>query len=124
MAFQILNSILPFAVHRFVEILDNLRARRLRLLEMSIHIVDEYCERLRPNTGLRGALSTFSRQAKHNPSVSKMHLRALRWVAVAIVLGESKHAGQPRNRLGDVLINEVGKDDIGRYGTILHSVIL
>src|ERR1700722_7939372 len=112
MVLQIFNSILPFAVHRFVEILDNLRACRLRLFEMRIHIVDEHCERLRPHSSLRGALSTFSREAEHDPGVSKMHLRALNWIAITIVLSESEHAVQPRDRLGDVLINEVREDNI------------
>ena len=91
---------------------------------MSIHIVDEYCERLRPHSRMRRTLSTFSRQAEHDPRVAKMHLRALNRIAIAIVLDESEYAGQPFDGRCNILINEVREDNIGRYGAILHNVIL
>jgi hypothetical protein len=42
MAFQILDSVLPFAVHRDIQILDDLRARCLCLIEMGIDIFNEH----------------------------------------------------------------------------------
>ena len=44
---QILDSVLALAIHRHLEILNNLRARRFCSFKMSIHILDEHSQALR-----------------------------------------------------------------------------
>ena len=56
MAFQVFDSILPFAINGFVEILHNLGARRFRPVEVSINIVDEDGQALSSVAELRRAL--------------------------------------------------------------------
>jgi hypothetical protein len=123
-AVEILDSVLSFAIYSFVEILNDLHARRPRFFEVRIHIVYEHGQRLRPNASLHGALSTLPRLGEHNPGVAEMHLRALGRIAVAIMLDESEGASEPIDRLGNVLIDEMRKNNVGGHGTILHNVSL
>jgi hypothetical protein len=91
---------------------------------MRVDVIDEHRQRLRRHAALHRARRTRSRGPKHDPRIAQIHLRALRRIAVAIVFGESEHTGQPGGRGGNVPINNVREDDIGRYGAILHKVCL
>ena len=56
MAIQIFHAILPLAIERHLEFLDNPPARSLGSLIVSVHIVDEHRQRLRIIAQLRGVL--------------------------------------------------------------------
>src|SRR5579872_1480064 len=98
MAFQILGSVLAFAIGGFMEILHDFDACRLRPFEMRVHIVDEYGQALTPAPGLGGAGAPRPRAIEHDPGVAEMHLCAIHphpGLAIAVVLAETERFCQP-----------------------------
>jgi hypothetical protein len=61
MTIEILSRILQFAITGFVQLLDDLRARRLRLLEMGSQILHKYSQALRCATQSRRGRAAFAR---------------------------------------------------------------
>ena len=52
-----------------------------------------------------------------------MHLRASDGtfrIAIAVMFGESESVGQPHYRFGDILVKDMGQQNIGGYGAIVR----
>src|SRR6202050_5761327 len=123
MAIEVLDSVLPFAIHGFVEVLYDFGASRSRSPKVRIHVFDEHREALRSVADWCRGRSARSRGAQHDPGFAEVHLRSAGrapWLAIAVVLGESECLGQPVNRIFNVLIKHVRQHSIGWNGTTLQ----
>jgi hypothetical protein len=107
MASQILGSVLPFAVDRFVQILHDLGSRGFGPLEVTFDILDKNSQALRSEPKFRRSSSAGSGSSEHDPGVAQVHLcpadGATRF-AVAIMLAEPERLCQPCASLGHILI--------------------
>ena len=54
----------------------------------------------------------------HDPGVAEVELGAGGWIAVVVVLGETKYFGEPSDGLGDIGIDDVREDGVWRNGAI------
>ena len=76
MTFQVFDSVLAFAIKGLMQILDDLRARRLRPFKVRIDIFDEDSQALRVMSNLRRTHAPRPRAVQHDPGIAQMHLRA------------------------------------------------
>lgn len=110
MAFEILNSELPLAIHRLVEVFDNPGACRFHSGKVCIYILHEYREGLGVASGLLWAGTSRPRAVEHDPRCTEVHLSALdgaAGLAVSEMLGKTEGGRQPVDRTSDVGIGEV-----------------
>ena len=122
-AFQVLHSVLSFAIECLVQLLDDLGACRLRSFIVRVHIVDEYCQALSSVADFRRTAPAWPRAIEHNPGFAEMHLRAFDrpvGLAITVMLGETECFRQPDHRIGDALISDMRQYDIRRYGAIFY----
>src|SRR5689334_7430159 len=76
--FEIYGHVLPFAIDRFVEILNEPGPGGLGAGAVGVHIGHEHGQILAPRAPLRRAAATWSGAFEHDPGIAQMHLRALR----------------------------------------------
>ncbi len=123
MACKVFGAVLTLAINSLVQILHDFDTRRLCVLEMRVHIIDEYGQALRLATGLRWASTSWPRAVQHDPGIAEMHLRAFdppARFAVPVVLAETERFRKPKQCIGDILICDMRKNGICRYGTVLQ----
>jgi len=118
-AVEILDCILIFAIGRFVWRLEDLCSRGLRARVMTIDVIDKNRKRLRPIAELcRRALCSGLPNLDHGAACT--HLRALRSIAISVKLRAAKHPNQPIDRLGQIQVDDVRKEIVGRDGAVLQ----
>jgi hypothetical protein len=118
MAFEIRDAILAFAIDGDIEIFDDSGAGGFGVLKMGIDIVDEDGEGLRAEAELGGTLRARARLLEHDPGVAEMNLSAAGWIAVAVMLDETKGFGDPGDGSGEILIHDVGQKSVWRHRAI------
>jgi hypothetical protein len=104
-AVEILSAIFAFAVDGFVQIFDDLGARRFCFLEVRIHVIDEDSEALGAGAELGGSSSSLAHSLQHDPRVAEVQpCTADRGrVAVGVVFDGAEGVGQPSYGVGYVL---------------------
>lgn len=88
--FQVLGSILSFAIGCLMEFLHDRRASRFRSFEVCVSILDENRQRLGPDTDFRRGCTAWTHAPEHYPGIAKMHLRTLDW-STRFAISESVH---------------------------------
>src|SRR5579863_8612718 len=120
MAIEIFYSVLKLAVFGLVKLFDNFRTCGFRSLEMRFHVFDENGQTLSSVTQLAGTATAGPGLPKHDPSLAKVHLGAISGVPVSVVLDESERSVEPRNRAGNVAIDDMRQNNIRGHGTVVQ----
>ena len=88
MTSEILDSVLPLAIHAFMQILDNAGARGSGFPEVAIDVIEEDGEALGSVAQHCGSGGAGGKSLEHDPGIAEMHLRAANRLAIVIVLAE------------------------------------
>jgi len=128
MAFQILDSVLQFAVRRFVQLFDDLCSSRFHFLEVHINIIDKNRERLSAIATCSRANPVLARTCKLDPGLTQTHLRAIgqgSFAAITIVLRKTKNRTQPGYGGAHICIDQMREQDVrGNRSIVNHGLTI
>src|SRR5664279_2427771 len=119
---EVLDAVLTLAVRGLVEFLNDPGARRFRSAVVGINVVHKYGEALGVVAGIYRAGAAGSCACQQDPCVAEVHLSAIDGIAAAVVLDKAARRGEPRDRTGNIPVNDMRQQNIGRYGTVLQHL--
>jgi hypothetical protein len=122
-AFKVRDSVLAFAVFRYVKSLNDFGARGFGVVEMCIHVGDEDGETLRAVAELRGAAGAGIGLIYHDPGIADVQLCSADWVAVAIMFDEAECFDEPVNGSGKILVFDMRQNRVWRHRAILKQAV-
>ena len=115
---EILGGVLEFAVFGLVEVFDDFCVGGSGAFEVGSESFDENGEALGVGAQLGGGAAAVSDLRDHDSGVAQVELGAVGGVAVAVMLGKTEYFGEPGDGLGDVRIDDVRENRVGRNGAI------
>ncbi len=120
MTFKVDGGILELAIDRLVRLFDNRCSSALCPREVSFHFFQKDSQALGACPQLGRTLKAFTGCTRHDPGVAQMQLSAGDRIPVVKVLYKAENAREPFNRPGQIAVNDVRQNDIGRHRAVAN----